>query len=155
MTASKGFTGKGTIFSIGVAGSPETFTAVAQVKTPQLSGQKASYDDITNLDSPQSGAAIVEEALPAKMSPGEIALAGIFLPGDAGQTALGSAFASQALTDFKLQLPKAPGQTTSGNLYAFSGYVQDYPAPEVSFDKTVTFKCTIKLNTLLTVTPGS
>ena len=80
---------------------------------------------------------------------------GVFLPADAGQLALAAAFATGALADFKLQLPIGPAQTTTGNLYAFSGYVQDFPSPDVQFDKTVTFKVTVKLNTVLTVTPGT
>jgi hypothetical protein len=48
-----------------------------------------------------------------------------------------------------------PGQTTAGNLYAFSGYVQEFPAPDVQFDKVVNFKVTIKLTTVITLTQGS
>ena len=68
-------------------------------------------------------------------------MAGIFLPDDAGQQALKTAFQSGTLENFTVQLPKGPGQTTSGNLYAFSGYVQEFPAPDVQFDKVVNFKC--------------
>jgi hypothetical protein len=155
MAGSKGFTGKGATLLIGTGGTGETFTSIAQVKNPQLSGQTWSFDDITNLQSPAVGPGVLEESIPNKMSPGKLDFDGVFLPGDAGQTALGTAFATGALTDFKLQLPCGPGQTTNGNLYTFSGYVVDYPAPQISFDKTVTFKTSIKLNTTLGFTPGA
>jgi hypothetical protein len=155
MAASKGFTGKGTVLSIGVAGSPETFVAIAQLKTLQLSGQKISFDDVTNLDSPQLGGGVLEESIPAKASPGELAMAGIFVPTDSGQKDIEAAFSAGTLTDFTVQLPKGPGQTATGNLYAFSGYVQDLLVPDIQFDKTLTFKTTVKLNTVITKTLGT
>jgi hypothetical protein len=152
MSASTGFTGKGTVLSLGPA---TTLTPVGQIKTVQFNGQKWSFDDITNLNSPAVGPGVLEEAMPSKLSPGELAMAGIFLPGDAGQQALETAFQSGSLENFTVQLPKGPGQTTSGNLYAFSGYVQEFPAPDVQFDKVVNFKCTIKLTTVIALTQGS
>lgn len=152
MAPSTGFTGKGTILSMGPA---STYTAVGQIKTIQFNGQKWSFDDITNLNSPAVGPGVLEEALPAKLAPGELAVAGIFLPNDAGQEALNTAFQAGTLENFKVQLPMGPGQTTAGNLYAFSGYVQEFPAPDVQFDKVVNFKVTIKLTTVITLTQGS
>jgi hypothetical protein len=152
MAPSTGFTGKGTIFSMGPAA---TFTTVGQIKTIQFNGQKWSFDDVTNLNSPAVGVGVLEEALPAKMAPGELAIGGIFLPNDAGQEALNTAFQAGTLENFKVQLPMGPGQTTAGNLYAFSGYVQEFPAPDVQFDKIVNFKVTIKLSTVITLTQGS
>lgn len=156
MAASKGFTGKGVVLSIGSGGESETFTAVLQVKTYSFSGMTAKYDDTTNLNSAAQGAAVLEEGLPATVSPGQLTLSGIFLPVDPGQMSLAAAYLSQALTDFKLQFPIAPGQTTAGNLFAFSGFVQDMPnAVDIDFSKVITFKTTIKLNTAITVTVGS
>jgi|SRR5215472_11207170 len=155
-TATKGFTGKGATFSIGTTPSPaSTFTVIAQLKTLAFSGQKWSFDDITCLSSPVVGAGVLEESLPTKVSPGELAIAGVFLPSDAGQPLLLAAFNSGGLNDFKVQLPVGPGQTTTGNLYTFSGYVQDMPTPDIQVDKAINFKATIKLNTLLTLTPGT
>ncbi len=152
MAPSTGFTGKGTVLSMGQAA---TYTAVGQIKTIQFNGQKWSFDDITNLGSPAIGPGVLEEALPAKLAPGELAVGGIFLPNDAGQEALNTAFQAGTLENFKVQLPMGPGQTTAGNVYAFSGYVQEFPAPDVQFDKIVNFKVTIKLTTVITLTQGS
>jgi len=152
MAPSTGFTGKGTTLSMGPAA---VYTAVGQIKTIQFNGQKWSFDDVTNLNSPVVGVGVLEEALPAKMSPGELAVGGIFLPADPGQEALNTAFQAGTLENFKVQLPMGPGQTTAGNLYAFSGYIQEFPAPDVQFDKIVNFKVTIKLATVITLTPGS
>jgi hypothetical protein len=155
MAATKGFTGKGTVLSVGSGGTSETFAPVLQIKTFQFSGQTWKYDDITNASSPQTGVGVLEEALPSTMSGGTLAVSGVFLPSDVGQLALATAFNAGTLTDFKLQLPIANGQTTLGNLYAFSGYVQEFPLPDIQFDKALTIKATIKINTIIAVTLGS
>ena len=150
MAASKGFTGSKTVFKIGT-------TAVAQVKTLQLNGQKVSYEDISNLDTPTLGTSVVplKEKLPQTAEPGNLALGGIYLPMDTGYQALVTAYESQALSTFSIQLPKGPGQTTNGNLFAFSGYISELPVPDVQWDKTLTFKTTIELATDITITVGS
>ena len=155
MTATKGFTGKGTVLSIGSGGTGEQFTAIVQVKTFQFSGQKWSFDDATNAGSPAVGVGVLKESIPSTMDAGDMAIAGIFLPSDPGQLALATAFNAGTLTDFKLQVGLGPGQTVVGNLYTFSGYLQELPAPNIQFDKIIDFKASIKLNTVITVTQGS
>ena len=150
MAASKGYIGKGTVLKFGS-------TAVAQLKTLQFAGQKINFEDISNLDSPVLGTSAVPlgENLPNKAEPGTMALAGIFLPSDTGQLALETAYLGAALSSFSIQLPMGPGQTTQGNLYAFSGYIVEQPLPDVQFDKTLTFKTTIQVAGAITITPGS
>ncbi len=157
MARSKGYTGKGTVFSIGSGGMTETFTAIAQLKTGQFAGQKINFDDISNFDGPTLGTSGVafNEKLPNTADPGTLALQGVFLPTDAGQLDLDTAYASAALTDFKIQLPKGPAQTTSGNLYAFSAYVSERPLPDLQWDKTLGFKVTLEIQGDITITPGS
>ncbi|HEV2324561.1 MAG TPA: hypothetical protein VGS10_11480 [Terracidiphilus sp.] len=150
---SKGFTGRGTVLSMGVSPA-STFTPVAQVKTWQFAGQKWSYDDLTNGNSPAVGPGVQKESIPSVVDPGEISIGGVYLASDAGQAMLATAFNSGVLYDFKLQLPPAPGETT-GELKTFSGYVEDPAYPDIQFDKTLTFKTTIKLNTMVTTTAGS
>jgi hypothetical protein len=150
MAASKGFTGSKVVFKIGT-------TAVAQVKTLQLNGQKVTYEDISNLDTPLLGSSAVplKEKLPVTAEPGTLAIGGIYLPADTGYLALVAAYESQALSSFTIQLPKGPGQTTTGNLFTFSGFISELPLPDVQWDKTLTFKTTIELNTDIAITPGS
>lgn len=153
-TYSKGYTGRGTVLSMGVSPAT-TFTPVAQVKTFQLNGQKWTFDDITNANSPAVGPGLQKESIPSEVDPGELAIGGVYLPSDPGQEMLTAAFNAGVLYDFKLQLPLGPGQATAGNLIAFSGYLEDPGMPDVQFDKALTFKATVKLQTMLTVTPGS
>lgn len=155
-TYSKGYTGRGTVLSMG-ASPASSFTAVAQVKTFQFSngGGKWSYEDITNSGSPAVGPGVLKENIPTEVDPGEFNIGGVVLPSDAGQLMLATAFNAGVLYDFKLQLPLGPGQTTTGNLLTFSGYLEDQALPDVQFDKALTFKATVKLTTLVTVTQGS
>jgi hypothetical protein len=153
-TPSKGFIGRGTIVSIGVNGTPETFTAVAQMRTAQFNGQKINFEDISNLDSPLVNNTLLKEIMPATADAGTLDITGIFLPSDQGQLAVAAAYGG-GLTDFTVQLPKGPGQVTKGNSYAFSGYVAEMPIPDVQFDKVVTIKFKIQLQTVITPTPGS
>ena len=153
-TYSKGFTGRGTTLSMGPSPAT-TFTKVAQVKTFSYAGQKWSFDEITNSDSQAIGPGVLKESIPNEVDPGELSIAGVYLPSDAGQLALAAAFNSGVLQDFELQLPLGPGQTTTGNLMKFSGYIEDPALPDVDYSKSLTFKATVKLTTLVTVTPGS
>jgi hypothetical protein len=155
MAGTKASTGRGTVLSIGSGGTGETYLPILQVKTWQPSGQQWKFDDVTNGNSPVAGAGVLEEAIPATLSAGTWAIGGVFLPTDPGQLALATAFANGTLADFQLQLPASAAQPTKGNLYAFSAYVQDMPLPDLQFDKAQTFKCTLKINTLITVTAGS
>jgi hypothetical protein len=154
MAPSKGFIGRGTVVSIGVVGAPETFVAVAQLKTAQFNGQKINFEDISNLDSPLVNNTLLKEMMPATADAGMLEIAGIFLPSDAGQQAVAAAYGG-GLTDFTVQLPKGPGQAVKGNAYAFSGYVAEQPLPDVQFDKVVTIKFRIQLQTVITPTAGS
>lgn len=152
--STKAITGKGTVLSMLVGGTP---TPILQVKTWQFSGQQAKYEDISNADSPTTdgGACIVEESVPTTISAGQLSVSGIYLASDPGQAALATAFNQQTLTDFTLQLPKASGQMTKGNLFTFSAYVQDMPLPDLDYSKAATFKVALKITGLIEVTPGS
>jgi len=150
--ASKGATGAGSTFSIG-----STPVVVGQVKTIQFNGQKITYDDLTNLSSPMMGTStvVMGEKLPAKAEAGTLAIGFTYLPLDPGYQALLAAFESQALTAFTVQSAKVPPQTTTGNSFAFSGYVSEQPLPDIQVDKTMTSKVTIEISGLIIVTPGT
>ena len=151
----KAATGAGAVLSIEVG---STWTPILQLNKPmQFSGQKWQYEDVTNFGSPIFGAGLVKESLPVLVDPGEASCEGLFLPADPGQLGVAAAFAAGTLASFKLQLAvdTVGGQTTAGNLYAFSAFVQENPLPEVPFDKSMTIKISLKLNTAITVTQGS
>ena len=154
--ATKAVTGRGTIFSIQTAaGTPPTVVPVLNMKTYAFSGQSVKFDDVTNLNSSADGGIIVDESIPATEDPGTFTASGIWIPSDPGQEAIAAAWESHALTVFTVQAPIAGAQTTTGNLYTFSGYLQDNPLPDLDYSKAVTIKFTIKLNTAVATTVGS
>jgi hypothetical protein len=145
--------------------SPPTATGipVLYLKEFSLPEQKYSYDDITNLNSPSlnsiegSGSeAVIKESLPTLIDPGTFTATGIFDPEDAGLAAIQAAFYSGLPNAFQIQLPKIAGQVTSGNTYAFLAYVDTNPTPtNVSVDKAVLVKISLRLDSIMTVAPGS
>ncbi len=151
----KGTTGIGAVVSIGVAGSPETFVPILQTKTYAFAGQTVTYDDTSSLDSPIVAGAGLEENIPARYAAGTFKTTGIFLPSDPGYIAVMTAFNGGAQADFKVQLPKGVAQATAGNLYAFGAFISDMPLPDISFDKAMTISLNLKINTVITITPGS
>jgi len=126
------------------------------MKTYSFSGQSIKFDDITNLNSPLLGTTVtVEESLPATFDPGMLTASGIYIPSDPGQLAITNGFTAVALLSFRVQFPIAGTQTTTGNLYTFSGYIQDDPLPDADYSKATPIKFTIKIVTPIVKTQGS
>jgi hypothetical protein len=136
---------------------------VLYLKEYSIPEQKYAYDKITNLNSPSvlsiygSGSdAVVEEVLPTVIDPGTFSATGIFDPSDPGLLAIQAAWESGLPNAFQIQLPKIGSQTTTGDTYAFNAFVDTQPnAVNVSVDKAVTVKISLKLNSIMTVAQGS
>lgn len=145
-TGTKAQTGLGTTLSMGA-----TPTIVGEVISVKLSGRKANFEDATNMQS------TAEEVIPTIPSPGEWDFELNRVSGDAGQILIEAAMddgAAQPLQSFTVQLPKALGQTTSGDKYAFSGYVESF---DWSGDtkKKVTASLKLKVTNAIIYTVGS
>jgi|GEM_PF-2794200 len=148
--ASKSAVGKGTILSIGSGGGSETFTAVAEVTDIKGLSYKMGSVDSTSLDSTNS------EVIATLPDYGEVSMTGKMLPLDPGQLSIASTFAAGTMRDFTLQLPKAGGQATTGDKYAFTGLITEYsPFTDVSPTKPLEFSFKVKVNALPTKTAGS
>lgn len=147
---SKAFTGKGTVFSIGTSIATPTYTAVAELKTLAFSGSKNDTEDTTNFDS--LGRA--KEFAVTLLEAGEISIAGNYVAADAGQASFKAAFASGAVLPFKIVLPVAPGQVTSGDVMTFIGAVIEDNI-DISYDKTLTFAAKVKISGLITYVSGA
>lgn len=153
-TATKGGTAAGAILSIT---SGAELVPILQLKTFNLPAAKWKYDTVTNSSSPTvAGGQVIEESVPTSVDPGEASFSGVFLPSDPGQLAVATAFASGAAVPFTLQLKPIAGQVTTGNLYSFTAYVQSMPVPDgLDAEKVALVKINLKLNTIMTVTPGA
>ena len=121
-----------------------------------MPSQKWSYDDITNTSSPAVGVGVLKESLATLVDPGEFTCTGVFLPSDPGLAALQSAWASGIAQQFQVQLSPIAGQSTVGNTYEWSAYVTENPLPSnISAEKAVTIKVSLKLDSVITVAVGS
>ena len=147
-TKSKAGIGLGTVLSIGDGAEPEVFTPVGEIKTIGQTGRQVATEDVTNLDSAS------REFIPTLLDSGAFDLTGSRIGTDAGQIAFESAFAGLKRPNFTVTLPKAPGQTTMGDKFEFSGLVQESNFT-LAVDKSVMFSAKIKVSGLITETPGS
>lgn len=145
----KALSGKGTVLAIGEGGTNEIFTPIAQLKTFQFSGMKRHVEDVSNSDSTAA-----EKIAPGVLDNGQLKVAGNYIGSDTGLQALRTALASGVAQDFKLTLPKAQGQSTNGDVFAFSAVVSEW-ALDVQFDKASTCTATLDIDGVLTFTAGA
>lgn len=150
--------GTGTALSIGTLGGSPTYTAIAKLNKITPPTIKAGTEDISTLDS-----GIWRQYIKTLLDGGELKITGLYASGDPGQQALQTAaLASPNQTNgatypFKLQLPVdgAAGQTTTGDVIAFSGIVTEFAPGEVQADKTIPLEVSIKVSGAVTFTEGS
>jgi len=142
-------------FTVAPTATP-TGVAVLQLKEFTVPEQSWSYDDITNTSSPAVGVGVLKESLATLVDPGEFTATGIFLPSDPGIIALQTAFQTGLANAFQIQLKPISGQSTTGNIYAFSAYVAKNPVPSnIDATRAVTVKISLKLDSVMTVATGS
>jgi hypothetical protein len=147
-TQSVGFTGKGGSLSISSDGT--VFTRIAQVQKLTSSGQKASFADITNLDSPSA----YIERIPTTLDSGTLSFTVVADPADPGQLLLLASFQAQTKLTCKLQYPPVGTQAT-GLLKTFSAYVSSAPMPSVEVTAASTFDSELTITGAVTDTPGA
>lgn len=150
-TGSKAQSGRGTQLSIGgvTGAAPGTFTLVGEVKTSGISGAQWETTDVSNFE---SGAD--QEFISTMRNNGELSVGGNRISGDAGQVAVEAAFASGSKYDWKLVLPLAPGQTTTGDTYTFSALVVSREIP-IETTKEVGWNLKLKISGAVTLVTGS
>jgi hypothetical protein len=153
MAASKAGTGAGAVLNINTVST--TYVPIAQLKSFQFTGQKWSTDDVTNTGSPAVGVGVIKEITPSVLDYGEMTLSGVWLYSDTGQQTLLANFQDGAITNFKCVLAYVEGESTVHTEYDFSAYITDMPAPDITFDKALTFKANLKLNSIPTITTGA
>jgi len=136
--------------------STPTGLQVIALKDYTFPSQKIKFDSITNTSSPLQGLVVLEENIPTTLDPGEASFTGIMNPADPGFQAVQAAFVSQLPQSWQIQLPPISGQSVSGNVYEFVGWVSSNPLPmSVDASKAITFKLDIKLCSFVTVLTGS
>lgn len=98
-----------------------TFVTVAEVKSIDGPGMKASQIDVTTHSSAASGA--WKEMIVSLLDPGDVKFSINLIPGSAGHKSLISDFTGRTKTNYQLVFPDG-GSTT----WAFTGYCIDFGA---------------------------
>lgn len=118
MVATTGKAGRGTLLKMGDAGSPEIFTAIANVASFNGPNESMTMLDGTHLNSGE-----FMEKIPGMKDGGQVSLTCHFDPTNAthdATTGLKSKFDSKVLTNFKLDFTAI---WATNNIVAFAAYV--------------------------------
>jgi hypothetical protein len=144
-TGSKAQSGSQTTLAIG-----STPTTIGEVISISQSGKSNATDETTNLQS--TG----EEFIATILRPGKWDITMNRVPGDAGQTALTTAFNGKTVDPYTIQLPKSSAQSSTGDKYTFSALVEEMDdLSDVSPAKKITSKVSLKVSGSITFTAGS
>lgn len=157
-TGSKGqVAGNGSTISIGLAtGSTgtETFAAIGEILTAKRSGLKRGTTLATSFQSNNRA-----RKLATVLDEGQWDFTCVRISNDAGQLALiAAAYAEPPVAyDFEVQLPTNPkaGQTSTGDLFAFSALVSVPGTFDVDLEKMSEFSFTLDIDGSVTKTAGS
>jgi hypothetical protein len=135
-----------TLASGGTAGS--SYTAVAQCKNVKFSAGKMKTDDITNLSSPAVGGGIVyNEYLKVMVDADAVSMDVVLNGADPTQQSLLTNLQNSPTNSFFFWKVT----DTYGDTFVFNGYVSEFSI-DISFDKAIMAKCSIKISGPVTVT---
>jgi predicted secreted protein len=108
--------GYGTTFAIGDGGSPEVFTALAEVLSINGISFRRETQDATHMASPNRW----RELIPGLRAMGEITVGLNFIPGGASQDAAVARLTSDSAENIKITFPNAQTMTMSAYCTGFS-----------------------------------
>jgi len=127
------------------------FTPIFELTNQPFKPQEYDKLEVTNFNS------TAKEYIKGMSDSGTVPIEGNTVWNDPGQIALAAAYndASNAY-QFKLQLPKAQGQSATGDSYTFNALVMSYtPLGEFDPKKTISIKGEIQITGPITYTAGS
>lgn len=157
----KGSIAAGTVLSVGGitdSGSGVALTPIGRLSDAPLNPAKWQFQDVTSFDSVSTdanGNVVVDaEYLATHRADGSATWKFFRVSSDAGQAALVAASADGFARDFTVQLPKQRDQATTGDLIAFSAFVQ--PASlSLAPTKVTESSVDLKITGPFTITIGS
>jgi len=121
-----------------------TYTEVAQLQRFAPTGSRQTLVEQTNVLTPDNFA----RQLATRVDSGELEMAGILNPSNAGILQLGTFHASLALAYCMVTL-------SDGSVYTFQGYVSEYVPFIVAHDKALAFTGKIRVNGAFTGPGGA
>ncbi len=148
-------TATGVVISIGGvtgAGGSEVFNPIGEITgTAKVGGLKNNVIDVSTFG------ANVKRKLGGMVDYGQVTFTTLRVSNDVGQAALVAAAATGSLYDFKIQLaPNTPaGQTSVGDLIAFSAIVTEAGGFDMDMSKASEYSFTLDIDGVWTITEGS
>jgi hypothetical protein len=129
----------GALLTISISGTPTTVAEITKITPP---GQKRDVIEATNMESP-SGA---KEYIKGLFDAGEVGVEGNYTS-VASQDALRTDFVAGTLQAFTITIPVSTPET-----WSFSAIITEYGLGEMTPDGKLTFKATLKISGVITVT---
>lgn len=129
----------GSKLKLGDGGEPESFTAIAEVKTVDPPDQQADDVEVTNMDSPGRR----KEYIPGMIEGGEASFSGNFLPTNPTQdasTGLIALHASGEKRNWQIVFSDAAATTVT-----FEAYVKSFKPDMGDVGSPLGFSCTLKV----------
>jgi len=120
---------------------PETFTAITEVQTVELTGSKVDLVDVTHAQSPQAR----REFLATLIDSGDLSFTANFIPSDPTQVGLQATMDARLAVNWEIVLPGALGTFT------FAGIVSSIDH-SLDFSKEAKLTCKVKITGELTFT---
>ncbi|MGA2270325.1 MAG: phage tail tube protein [Bryobacteraceae bacterium] len=152
-TSTQAQSGNGIILAINTGTlSSAIWTTIGEITDLAQSGKTNKSDDATNL---QSSA---EEFIPTILTPGSWGVTLNRISGDAGQAAVLASFNAlpPTIKQYRITLPKAAGQSTSGDAFAFSAMTEEFnDLGTVKADKKISTLAKLKVSGPVVLTVGS
>lgn len=111
--------GYGTLVKMGDGGSPQTFTAIAEVRNDiSFSGLESDSIEVTTHNNAVNGRA--KEKIPGLIDPGNLEIEINYVANDATHIAVRNAWINQVKKDFQVLSPQ-------GDLISCAGYIMSLP----------------------------
>ena len=151
--ASKAQAGRKTVVSIGGAvgsGNEATMVVIGEVNAVPLKAPKWNFEDVTSFDSD-----LDMEYLTTIRGDGSATLTTNRVGSDDGQKAVQDAAADGQLYPFKIVLPKAQGQSTTGDSITFNAYVLSTGDIDIAPTKKIGLSIDLKISGAVNTTAGS
>jgi hypothetical protein len=145
--------GNGAVVSIGnqTGVGTDTWVPINEIQNFKGTGRKRNVTVVTSFS---SGG--VQRKLDTVLDYGQYSLDIFYVPNDAGQLAVANANVVGGKWDFQIQLPinAEAGQTTKGNLIAFSAIVTEFNT-DFEIEKADGLQVVLDIDGPITITQGS
>lgn len=147
--STKAFDGLGATFNFNPVGSPPVWQILQEIRNQKPAGAMMKSDDATNLQS------IAEEFIPTIRTSGTWDIECNLVPTDPAYIAMEALYYAAETSQGMVQLPKAPGQATTGDQRWFIFFVEKFLPTVIEPSKIIKLEISLKITGDITPVAGS